>query len=67
MTIHGHAISEADMQNIASYMDDDLREELHAHLAPCTQDEFLSAYIERAETDDPEFIEILCREFEFER
>ena len=25
-------------------MDDDLREELHAKLAPCTEEEFLEAY-----------------------
>lgn len=28
-------------------MDDDLREELHAELAPCSDEEFLRAYEER--------------------
>ena len=27
-------------------MDDEIREELHNKLAPCTEDEFLEAYIE---------------------
>ena len=26
------------------YMDDDIREELHAEIAPCTNQEFFSAY-----------------------
>jgi len=28
-------------------MDDDIREELHATLAPCTDEEFLTAYMEQ--------------------
>ena len=66
MMIHGHAITEADLVKIADYMDDGLREELHAHLAPCTVEEFLSAYIDRAKNEDPGFLEILENEFRFE-
>lgn len=32
---------------IVGLMDDDLREHLHSELAPCTQQEFLTAYIEK--------------------
>lgn len=62
MTIYGRAITNEDMNNIASYMDDEIREALHSELAPCTHEEFISAYLEK----DPEFIEILSREFDFE-
>ena len=30
-----------------TYMDDEIREDLHAELAPCTDEEFLEAYMER--------------------
>ena len=30
-------------------MDDDIREELHNELSPCTDEEFLTAYMERHE------------------
>lgn len=33
---------------IASMMDDDTREAVHRDLAPCTEAEFLAAYLERA-------------------
>ena len=36
---------------IANVMDDDIREAVHAAVAPCTEAEFLAAYLERA-TDD---------------
>ena len=36
---------------VANMMDDDTREAVHAELAPCTEAEFLAAYLERA-TDD---------------
>jgi hypothetical protein len=49
------------MNEIASYMDDEIREELHSQLAPCTHEEFIKAYLER----DPDFIEILHNEFDF--
>lgn len=40
---------------VASYMDDDIREELHVELCPCSNEEFLARYLER----DPDFKKIL--------
>ena len=31
----------------AILMDDEIREEIHMELAPCTEQEFLDAYVER--------------------
>lgn len=47
------------MNVIGSYMDDDIREEIHGEVAPCTPDEFLTAYLEK----DPEFLGLLENEF----
>lgn len=44
---------------IASYMDDDARETAHAELAPCTEYEFLTRYLEL----DPDFSGLLEHEF----
>ena len=63
MTIHGSKITDADMHDIAGYMDDAIREELHGQLAPCEPEEFLKAYIDR----DPDILPILENEFEFEQ
>ena len=41
------------MNEIATYMRDDLREAIHNELAPCTCEEFLTAYCNA----DPEFEE----------
>ena len=35
---------ELDFESAVSYMDDDLREELNYNLAPCTDQEFFTAY-----------------------
>ena len=48
--------------SIASYMDDDKREQVHAELAPCTNEEFLKRYLEL----DPEFEVVLKNEFGIE-
>lgn len=61
MTIYGRTITDEDMRNIADYMDDTIREELHSKLAPCTNEEFLRAYIDR----DPDILDILRNEFDF--
>ncbi len=55
-------INQEKMDVIASYMDDDIREELHFKLAPCEPEEFLEAYIQRV----PEFAELLKNEFGIE-
>lgn len=62
MTIYGRKIEKDDMSSIASYMDDEIRERLHSALAPCTHEEFIAAYL----AEDPDFIEILEKEFDFE-
>jgi len=38
---------EIDYDSAVVLMDDDVREELHALLAPCTNQEFFDAYVER--------------------
>lgn len=35
-----------DFDACVSLMDDDIREQVHAELAPCTEQEFLDAYCE---------------------
>jgi len=47
------------MSTIASYMDDEIRETVHAELAPCTNEEFLDRYTDL----DPEFVSLLKSEF----
>ena len=44
---------------IATYMDDEIREEVHSELAPCKPEEFLNRYVEL----DPEFKNLLESEF----
>lgn len=53
-------INNETMENICTYMDDDIREELHFKLAPCSNRTFLEEYCER----DPEFTELLKKEFD---
>ena len=50
------------MDTIASYMDDDKREQVHFELAPCESEAFLKRYLEL----DPDFEELLCNEFSIE-
>ena len=50
------------MDTIASYMDNDKRETVHAELAPCEPEEFLKRYLEL----DPDFEELLENEFGIE-
>ena len=39
--------SMTDFEACIALMDDDIREELHRELAPCTAQEFLDAYVDR--------------------
>lgn len=50
------------MDTIATYMDDEIREQVHAEIAPCEPEEFLRRYLEL----DPEFLELLENEFGIE-
>ena len=45
------AIEEIGLDTIVNYMDDDTREDAHAELAPCTDLEFLTRYLEIAPED----------------
>lgn len=44
---------------IATYMDDDIREQVHSELAPCEPIDFLRRYLEL----EPSFNELLNSEF----
>ena len=50
------------MDIIPTYMNDDIREDLHFRLAPCEPDLFLREYVKR----DPEFEKLLYDEFGIE-
>lgn len=52
-------INQVLMDTIATYMNDDTREQIHFELAPCTPEEFLIRYQEL----DPDFAELLWNEF----
>ena len=39
--------SMVDYEACVALMDDDIREELHMKLAPCTDQEFLDAYVDK--------------------
>lgn len=50
------------MDVIATYMDDEIREQVHFEMAPCEPEEFLKRYCEL----DQEFKELLDSEFDIE-
>lgn len=52
-------ITNALMETIAMYMDDNSRERVHYELAPCTPEEFLIRYCEL----EPDFADLLRDEF----
>lgn len=49
---------EVDFDAVVNMMDDEIREELHNKLAPCTDQEFVDAYIEAHEAKYGEQFEI---------
>lgn len=55
-------ITQEFMDTIATYMNDDIREDLHSRLAPCESDLFLREYVKR----DPKFEKLLYNEFGIE-
>ena len=61
MTVFGRRITDDDMISISSYMNDDIREDIHSQLAPCTNEEFIRAYLD----SDPDFSDVLESEFDF--
>lgn len=64
MTRYGESykLNDNDLEAIAVYMNDEIREELHNRLAPCTNETFLTEYVKR----DPAFEELLKSEFSIE-
>lgn len=64
MTKYGkeYKMNEEEWENIATYMNDKIREELHNTITPCEPEEFLRAYVEK----DPDFEELLNSEFSIE-
>ena len=44
ITMNGH---EVDFDTAVALMDDELREELHAEIAPCDEQKFIDAYCEK--------------------
>ena len=55
-------LTQEPMDTIASYMDDEKRENVHFELAACKQEEFLKRYLEL----DTDFEELLNNEFGIE-
>ena len=55
-------VTYTDMEIIAEYMDDCLREYIHFHYSQCTPGEFLREYIKR----EPTFEDVLRNEFSVE-
>ena len=47
-----------DFEAAVSLMDDEIREEVHADLAPCTEQEFMDEYVKRHEAKYGETFEI---------
>lgn len=52
-------VNQVMLDDIATYMDDEIREQVHCELAPCMPEEFLTRYLQL----DPEFEELLSSEF----
>lgn len=61
MTRYGteHTLTQEELDIIATYMDDEIREDIAYKLAPCTPEAFLRAYAE----EDESFKELLEIEF----
>ena len=55
-------LTNEEMNDIASYMNDDLREAIHLELAPCTNEDFILTYCNA----EPTFEDFLNEEFHIE-
>lgn len=55
-------VNQVTLDEIAGYMNDEIIEQVHAELAPCTPDEFLTRYLQL----DCELINLLLSEFNIE-
>ena len=61
-SLQSYMIDFDEMNNIATYMNDDIRERVHLELAPCSNEEFLIRYLQY----DPSFETTLKAEFGIE-
>ena len=61
-SLQGYMIDSGEMNNIATYMRDDIRERVYFELAPCSNEELLIRYLQY----DPDFETILKAEFSIE-
>lgn len=64
MTRYGeeYTLTQEVLDVIATYMNDEIRENLHFDMAPCTPEAFLRAYVK----EDPDFEDLLKSEFSIE-
>lgn len=63
-----YIIDNLTMENIATYMDDDIREKVHLKEAPCSNEHFLVAYYEELQAGEQcnteGFFDLLLYEFD---
>lgn len=63
-----YKINDLTMENIVTYMDDELREKIHLKEAPCSNEHFLVAYYEELQSSEQHntegFFDILLYEFD---
>lgn len=63
-------IDDLTMENIATYMDDDIRERVHLKEVPCSNEHFLVAYYEELQAGEfgkqSEFYDLLLNEFDID-
>lgn len=57
-----YTLTQEDMDVIATYMDDDIREEMHGNIDYFTPEDFLKEYVKR----DQDFETLLRNEFDIE-
>lgn len=57
-----HELTQEELDIIATYMDDEIREDIAFKLAPCTPETFLRTYVQ----EDESFKELLKIEFSIE-
>lgn len=62
-----YKIDDLTMENIATYMNDEVREKVHLKEAPCSNEHFLVAYYEELQSGEfekqSEFYDLLLNEF----
>lgn len=62
-----YKIDDLTMENIATYMDEEVREKVHSKEAPCSNEHFLVAYYEELQSGEfekqSEFYDLLLNEF----